>query len=79
MNEDRRPLGLPAFSASSVDRPITPGRRPVPTVDRALFLPPPSEEPSAPAPARRPLSGGGLTFSGEGLSRLGCAGSGGPG
>ncbi|MEW1914717.1 hypothetical protein AB0442_41170 [Kitasatospora sp. NPDC085895] len=63
MKEDRRPLGLPEFSAPATDRPTGTGRRPLPPVDRALFLPPLAAEPPAPAPARRPLADGGLLFS----------------
>ncbi|MEV8097107.1 hypothetical protein [Kitasatospora sp. NPDC085879] len=65
MNDDRRPLGLPVFSAPDTDAPVAPDRRPLPAVDRALFLPPPGQEPE-PAPERRPLSAGGLTFSAAG-------------
>ncbi|MCU7820714.1 hypothetical protein [Kitasatospora sp. DSM 101779] len=62
MTDDRRPLGLPVFSAPHTDAPAVPDRRPLPPIDRALFLPPPGQE--APAAAdRRPLATGGLTFS----------------
>ncbi|MEV7180325.1 hypothetical protein [Kitasatospora sp. NPDC093679] len=65
MNGDRRPLGLPEFSAPATDRPDPAERRPLLPVDRDLFLPPPSTEQPAPEPARRPLADGGLTFSGD--------------
>ncbi|MFJ1708508.1 hypothetical protein [Kitasatospora sp. NPDC088346] len=61
---DRRPLGLPVFSADASDRPAVPGPRPLPLLDRALFLPPPSDEPQSSAPARRPLADRGPLFSG---------------
>ncbi|GJF33564.1 hypothetical protein KNE206_62640 [Kitasatospora sp. NE20-6] len=61
MSADRRPLGLPDFSAPAVDAPVA-GRRPLPPVDRALFLPPPVEEPVAERPARRPLTVGAMAF-----------------
>ncbi|WP_078661602.1 hypothetical protein [Streptomyces sp. NRRL B-24484] len=64
MSDDRRPLGLPEFSAPATDRPEAADRRPLPPVDRALFLPPPGTEQPAPAPVRRTLADGGLTFSG---------------
>jgi hypothetical protein len=54
---------MPAFSAPAVDRPESGGRRPLPPVDRALFMPPPSTGPTDLAPARRPLADGGLVFS----------------
>ncbi|MEV7181910.1 hypothetical protein [Kitasatospora sp. NPDC093679] len=63
MKHDRRPPGLPEFSAPVTDRPTDTGRVLLPPVDRALFLPPPAAEPPAPAAARRPLVGGGLVFS----------------
>jgi hypothetical protein len=66
VSDDRRPLGLPAFSAPAVDRPEAGARRPLPPVDRALFAPPPATGPTGPAPTRRPLAEGGLTFSGDG-------------
>ncbi|MEV6207308.1 hypothetical protein [Kitasatospora sp. NPDC051914] len=66
MSDDRRQLGLPEFSAPATDRPAAAGRRTLPPVGRALFLPPPATEPPAPAPARRPLADGGLTFSNGG-------------
>jgi hypothetical protein len=59
---DRRPLGLPEFSAPAADRPTAGDRRRPPQVDRALFLPPPSTELPV-SPVRRQLAGGGLTFS----------------
>lgn len=67
MTDHRRSLGLPESSGSAADRPVTPAaRRALPPVDRALFLPPPTSEPPAPAPARRVLAGGGLEFSSPG-------------
>ncbi|MEV6205679.1 hypothetical protein [Kitasatospora sp. NPDC051914] len=65
MNDDRRPLGMPVFSASATDAVDAPDRRPLPPIDRALFLPPPASEPTVPAPGRRPLADGGLTFSAD--------------
>ncbi|MFC5645155.1 hypothetical protein [Kitasatospora cinereorecta] len=62
MSRDRRPLGLPEFSEPATDRPAT-DRRPLPPIDRALFLPPPATEPPTPTTARRPLTAGALPFS----------------
>ncbi|QMU77182.1 hypothetical protein GXW83_17185 [Streptacidiphilus sp. PB12-B1b] len=64
---DRRPLGLPSFSepaapVAATDRPL------VPPVDRALFQAPPPDPSDRPAPARRALAAGGLTFSDGGPS-----------
>jgi hypothetical protein len=65
---DRRPLSLPALSQPTSDAPVPAqagGRRLMPVERRATFRQPPGEtetEP-APAPARRPLAPGGLTFS----------------
>ncbi|MEV8099306.1 hypothetical protein [Kitasatospora sp. NPDC085879] len=64
MSDDRRPLGLPEFSALTTDRPQAADRRPLAPVDRTLFLPPPNTDQPDPTPARRPLADGGLTFSG---------------
>ncbi|MFC5646781.1 hypothetical protein [Kitasatospora cinereorecta] len=63
MSDDRRPLGLPEFSEPATDRPTAGERRPAPPADGSLFLPPADAEPAVPAPVRRPLAGGGLTFS----------------
>ncbi|MDK1476936.1 hypothetical protein QNO07_26645 [Streptomyces sp. 549] len=61
---DRRPLSLPAFSEPVSDAPVPAqagGRRLMPVEQGADFRQPPAEP--APAPARRPLAPGGLTFS----------------
>jgi hypothetical protein len=62
MTTERRPLGLPAFSQPLAPA-VTPDRpRPLP-VDRAVFQAPPTDAVRQPAPARRVLAPGGLTFS----------------
>lgn len=61
---DRRPLSLPAFSEPASDAPVPAqagGRRLMPVEQGADFRQPPGEP--EPAPARRPLAPGGLTFS----------------
>ncbi|OEJ21271.1 hypothetical protein BGM19_37355 [Streptomyces agglomeratus] len=63
---DRRPLSLPAFSEPASDAPVPAqagGRRLMPVEQGADFRQPPRETEPAPAPARRPLAPGGLTFS----------------
>ncbi|MFJ9845843.1 hypothetical protein ACIRYZ_36455 [Kitasatospora sp. NPDC101155] len=63
---DRRPLALPAFSESATDAPLpaqSGGRRLLPVEQGADFRQPPGETVAGPAPARRRLSPGGLTFS----------------
>ncbi|MFI1281989.1 hypothetical protein [Streptomyces sp. NPDC020858] len=63
---DRRPLSLPAFSEPASDAPVPAqagGRRLMPVEQGADFRQPPGEPEPAPAPARRPLAPGGLTFS----------------
>ncbi|WP_079008782.1 hypothetical protein [Streptomyces sp. XY431] len=62
---DRRPLALPAFSAPTTDAPLPsqPGGRRLPVEQGADFRQPPGDTVPAPAPARRRLSSGGLTFS----------------
>ncbi|MFD8756017.1 hypothetical protein ACFV0O_34335 [Kitasatospora sp. NPDC059577] len=62
---DRRPLALPAFSEPAVDAPVPAqsGVRRLPVEQGADFRQPPGETVDAPAPARRRLSSGGLTFS----------------
>ncbi|MFF0142299.1 hypothetical protein ACFYRN_38380 [Streptomyces sp. NPDC005227] len=61
---DRRPLSLPAFCASDAPLPAQAGgRRLMPVEQGADFRQPPGELEPAPAPARRPLAPGGLTFS----------------
>ncbi|GAA2828704.1 hypothetical protein GCM10010441_61450 [Kitasatospora paracochleata] len=62
MTDQRRPLGLPNAAAPAAHRPATGDRRPLPPVDRSLFLPPAPEEPATAAPGRRRLAAGGLTF-----------------
>ncbi|MFJ2781579.1 hypothetical protein [Kitasatospora sp. NPDC087315] len=61
---DRRPLAMPAFSATATDAllPAQSGVRRLPVEQGADFRQPPGETVNAPAPARR-LSPGGLTFS----------------
>lgn len=57
---------MPAFSESTTDAPApaqVSGRRLLPIEQGADFRQPPGEAESAPAPARRPLGAGGLTFS----------------
>ncbi|MFD9082953.1 hypothetical protein [Streptomyces erythrochromogenes] len=63
---DRRPLSLPAFFEPASDAPIPAqagGRQLMPVEQGADFRLPPSETEPVPAPARRPLAPGGLTFS----------------
>ncbi|MEU6973801.1 hypothetical protein AB0A71_39965 [Kitasatospora aureofaciens] len=63
---DRRPLSLPAFSEAAADAPApTPsgGRRLLPVEQGVNFRQPSGETVAVPAPARRRLSPGGLTFS----------------
>ncbi|MFD9597359.1 hypothetical protein ACFWA9_32040 [Kitasatospora sp. NPDC059973] len=63
---DRRPLSLPHFSEPAFDAPATAqvgGRRLLPVEQGADFRQPPGETEPAPAPARRPLAAGGITFS----------------
>jgi hypothetical protein len=63
---DRRSLSLPAFSESATNAPLpaqTGGRRQLPVKQGADFRQPPGETVAVLAPARRPLAGGGLTFS----------------
>jgi hypothetical protein len=63
---DRRPLSLPAFSEPASGAPVPAqagGRRLMLVEQGATFLQPPGETEPAPAPARRPLAPGGLTFS----------------
>ncbi|MEV7356860.1 hypothetical protein [Kitasatospora sp. NPDC091276] len=59
---DRRALSLPAFSEPSAAPAPSGGRRPK-VEQGADFRQPPGETVNAPAPARRRLSPGGLTFS----------------
>ncbi|MFJ7250165.1 hypothetical protein ACIQWA_36775 [Kitasatospora sp. NPDC098652] len=62
---DRRRLSL-RFSESSVDAPVpaqSGRRRLLPVEQGADFRQPPSGAAAVPAPARRPLAAGGLTFS----------------
>ncbi|MFD6970414.1 hypothetical protein [Streptomyces sp. NPDC059949] len=63
---DRRPLSLPAFSEPASDSHVPAqagGRRLMPVEQGADFRQPPGETEPEPAPARRPLAPGGLTFS----------------
>ncbi len=63
---DRRGLALPAFSEPAGDAPVPAqcgGRRLLPVEQGADFRRPPGETAAAPAPGRRPLGAGGLTFS----------------
>ncbi|MFJ4672738.1 hypothetical protein [Kitasatospora purpeofusca] len=63
---DRRSLALPAFSATTTDAPLpaqSGGRRLLPVEQGADFRQPPAETAPVPAPARRPLAAGGLSFS----------------
>ncbi|MFE6840352.1 hypothetical protein ACFVFI_36700 [Streptomyces sp. NPDC057705] len=63
---DRRPLSLPTFSDPAADAPVpahSGGRQPLPLEQGADFRQPPGETVAAPAPARRPLTVGVLTFS----------------
>ncbi|MFB7669586.1 hypothetical protein ACFC1R_37740 [Kitasatospora sp. NPDC056138] len=66
MTVARRSLSLPTFSEPATDAPAPAppgGRRLLPIEQGADFRQPPSETVPAPAPARRPLAAGGLTFS----------------
>ncbi|WP_329611773.1 hypothetical protein [Kitasatospora herbaricolor] len=66
MTPDRRSLGLPAFSEPAADIPLPArpgGRRPLPVEQGADFRQPPGETVTEPAPARRPFTADGLTFS----------------
>ncbi|KQV14513.1 MULTISPECIES: hypothetical protein [unclassified Kitasatospora] len=63
---DRRSLSLPAFSEPTADASVpfqAGGRRLLPVEQGADFRQPPGETAPVPAPARRPLAAGGLTFS----------------
>ena len=62
---DRRSLSLPAFSdpAANAPLPAQSGARRLPVEQGAEFCQPPGETAAVPAPARRRLSPGGLTFS----------------
>ncbi|MER6365753.1 hypothetical protein [Kitasatospora sp. NPDC001527] len=63
---DRRPLAMPAFSSDTADAPMLAhlgGRRLLPVEQGADFRQPPGKTAAVPAPARRPLAAGGLTFS----------------
>jgi hypothetical protein len=61
---DRRTLAMP-FSAPATDAPVPAqsGVRRLPVEQGADFRQPPGETAAVPAPARRPLAAGGLTFS----------------
>ncbi|MGA5823552.1 hypothetical protein ACPC54_37515 [Kitasatospora sp. NPDC094028] len=62
---DRRRLSM-RFSESAVDAPVpaqSGGRRPLPVEQGMNFRQPLGETAAVPAPARRRLSPGGLTFS----------------
>ncbi|TQF06954.1 hypothetical protein E6W39_38175 [Kitasatospora acidiphila] len=62
---DRRTLAMP-FSEPAADAAVpalSGGRRLLPVEQGADFRQPPSETAAVPAPARRPLGAGGLTFS----------------
>ena len=62
---DRRRLSL-RFSESAVESAVpaqSGGRRLLPVEQGADFRQPPGETAAPPAPARRPLAAGGLTFS----------------
>ncbi|MFJ6775643.1 hypothetical protein ACIQOV_32595 [Kitasatospora sp. NPDC091257] len=62
----RRSLSLPAFSDPAAEAPLPAqpgGRRLLPVEQGADFRQPPGETMAGPAPARRPLAAGGLTFS----------------
>ncbi|MEU8512842.1 hypothetical protein AB0C76_14800 [Kitasatospora sp. NPDC048722] len=66
MTVTRRSLSLPAFSEPAVDAPVPAQsgvRRLLPVEQGADFRQPPGETAPAPAPARRPLAPGSLTFS----------------
>ncbi len=66
MTVARRSLSLPAFSEPATDAPAPGrpgGRRLLPVEQGADFRQPPGEAEPAPAPARRPLAAGGITFS----------------
>ncbi|MFE7529120.1 hypothetical protein ACFU7Y_25880 [Kitasatospora sp. NPDC057542] len=62
---NRRPLAMPTFSATATDAPLPAqsGVRRLPVEQGADFRQPPGETAAVPAPVRRPLSPGGLTFS----------------
>ncbi|MEU3564172.1 MULTISPECIES: hypothetical protein [unclassified Kitasatospora] len=62
---DRRSLSLPAFSEPAADvlLPAQSGVRRLPVEQGADFRQPPGETAAVPAPVRRRLSPGGLTFS----------------
>jgi hypothetical protein len=60
----RRPLGLPEFSSPQTEEAEPAGvRRRLPVERGAQFLAAPAPETDTPAPARRALGRGGLTFS----------------
>ncbi|MFI8085871.1 hypothetical protein ACIF6L_34415 [Kitasatospora sp. NPDC086009] len=62
---DRRRLSL-RFSESAVEAAVpaqSGGRRLLPVEQGADFRQPPGETTASPAPTRRPLAAGGLTFS----------------
>ena len=63
MTGHRRPLGLPAFSQPATAPEPGPVRARLLPVDRAVFQAPPSDPVEQPAPGRRVLAAGGLTFS----------------
>ncbi|MDH6146067.1 MULTISPECIES: hypothetical protein [Kitasatospora] len=63
MTVARRSLSLPAFSDDASLPAQAGGRRPLPVEQGADFRQPPGETVAVPAPARRPLAAGGLTFS----------------
>ncbi|MFJ3221588.1 hypothetical protein ACIPLC_37450 [Kitasatospora sp. NPDC086801] len=66
MTPDRRSLGLSLFSEPVADAPVpaqSGGRRLLPVEQGADFRQPPGETVAEPAPVRRPLGAGGLTFS----------------
>ncbi|MFD7451188.1 hypothetical protein [Kitasatospora sp. NPDC059827] len=62
---DHSPLVMPTFSATAADTPLPTqsGARRPPLEQGADFRQPPGETAAVPAPARRPLAVGGLTFS----------------
>ncbi|MGW2401805.1 hypothetical protein ACWCYY_35150 [Kitasatospora sp. NPDC001664] len=66
MTPDRRNLSLPAFSEPDTAAPVPAqagGQRLLPVEQGADFREPPAESAPVPAPVRRPLAAGGLTFS----------------
>ncbi|MGV9266218.1 hypothetical protein ACWDRR_16320 [Kitasatospora sp. NPDC003701] len=72
MTPDRRSLSLPAFSEPAADAPVPAdvpaparagARRPLPVEQGADFRQPPGAAEATPAPVRRPLAAGVLTFS----------------